>query len=118
MKLNLDMSPEAWEIQKHLNEVHLHEFDGRKVAIHGPQPYEVLNAVAISIEDAIETEKTMADTKHYEVTLKLKTIKNPQELVEVIGKVFHDEAFHVMSYDYDEIAPRELSIEHHGGYQS
>ena len=23
MKLNLDMSPEAWEIQKHLNEVHI-----------------------------------------------------------------------------------------------
>ena len=56
--------------------------------------------------------------EHYEVNLKLTTVKPPEELVEFLKKLFHDEALHITSYDYNEIVPRELSVEHHGGYQS
>jgi len=54
---------------------------------------------------------------HYEVSLKLTTVKPPEELVEVLKKLFHDEALHITSYNYTELVPRELSVEHHGGYQ-
>ena len=118
MRINLDMPPEAWEIQKHLNEDHLHTIEGQKVAIHGPQPYEVLNAVAMSIEHALSKHKVTGDMKHYEVNLKLTTVKPPEELVEVLKKLFRDEALHVMSYDFKEIDPRDTNLEHHGGYQS
>ena len=57
-------------------------------------------------------------TEQYQVTLKLQTVKNPDELVEVIKKLFHDDAFHIMGYDYHKVQEREISTEHHGGYQS
>ena len=117
MKVELDMPSQAWEIQKHLNEVHLHEFDGQKVAIHGPQPYEVLNTVIMAIETALEKHKVVGNMKHFEVNLKLTTVKDPDELIEVIKKLFRDDAFHVMSYDFKAIDPRATDIEHHGGYQ-
>ncbi len=59
----------------------------------------------------------MTTTKTYEVTLKLQTIKDPHELVAVIKTLFREDAFHVTKYDYRELVPRELSVEHHGGYQ-
>jgi hypothetical protein len=59
----------------------------------------------------------MTTTKTYEVVLKLQTIKDPHELVDVIKTLFQKDAFHITSYDYTELVPRELSVEHHGGYQ-
>ena len=59
----------------------------------------------------------MESTKSFQVTLKLETNKDPKELIDVLTKLFLKEALHVMSYDYHEIVTRELSAEHHGGYQ-
>ena len=52
---------------------------------------------------------------NYEVTLRVKTNKDPEELVDVLRKLFKEDALTIDSYHWTKIEPRPTGIEHHGG---